>query len=76
VRCSVTVKLVRRGKRVARKTLDGAPRRHPVFPPAAVKTARSALAARRRLKLTAVVTPADAAGNRRTTRFRMTVRAR
>jgi hypothetical protein len=74
-RCRVSVKLVRRGKRIAHKTLTlrrGATRS---FRLRLSKSARSALAARRRLKVTAVVTARDAAGNRRTTRLRMTLRA-
>lgn len=73
--CAVAVKLKLGGKTVARKslTLSGGSTRS--FRLKLSKAARTALAARSRLTVTAVVAAEDAAGNRKTTTRRMTLRA-
>ena len=74
VSCAVTVKLTLAGKSVARKTLTLSSGSTRSFRLKLSKAARRALAARSKLAATAVVTAADAAGNRKTTTRGMTLR--
>jgi len=75
VRCTVTVKLKLGGKTVARKTLTLSGGTTRALGLRLSKATRLTLAARSKLEVTAVVTARDAAGNRRTTQLRMTLRA-
>jgi hypothetical protein len=75
VRCTVAVKLKLKGKTVARKTLTVRGGTTRTLDLRLSKSARSTLAARSRVKVTAVVTATDAAANHKTTRLRMTLRA-
>jgi hypothetical protein len=68
------VKLTVRGKRVARKTLALSGGATQTFRLRLSKAARNALAKRSRLAAKAVITAEDAAGNRRTTTRRVTLR--
>ena len=75
VRCRVTVKLKRGGKWIARKTLTVSGYTTRTFALKLSKATRSKLARSRRLRVTAVVTARDAAGNSRTKQSRMTLLA-
>ena len=75
VRCRVTVKLKRGGKWIARKTLTVPGYTTRTFALKLSKATRSKLARSRRLRVTAVVTARDAAGNSRTKQSRMTLLA-
>ena len=75
VRCRVTVKLKRGGKWIARKTLTVSGYTTRTFALKLSNATRSKLARSRRLRVTAVVTARDVAGNSRTKKSRMTLLA-
>ena len=75
VQCRVTVKLKRGGKVIARKTLTVAGFTTRTFALRLSKATRSKLSGSRRLKVTALVTASDKAGNSSTKQSRMTLLA-
>ena len=73
--CSITVKVKKNGKRLARKTLTVPGGSTRTFRLQLSSSARAKLAERGKIKATAVISATDAAGNAKTTTRRITLKA-